>query len=49
MSKTYVIDVRFYIQADNDDELEGVLKATGINDSEYYGGYEIVEIEEDDE
>lgn len=45
--KTYVIDVRYYISAENGDELNKVLEDVGIKDSEYYGGYDIVDIEED--
>ena len=49
MNKIYVINVKYYIQADDIDELEDVLKSTGISDSEYYGGYDIEDIEEDEE
>jgi len=46
--KTYVLDVRCYVQAENEDELKDVLKNTGISYSEYYGGYNIVDVEEND-
>lgn len=44
--KTYVINVRYYIPAEDDDELDQVLEDTGIKDNEYYGGYDIENIEE---
>lgn len=43
--KTYVIDVTFYIPADDTYELDRVLEETGIK-NEYYGGYSIEEIED---
>lgn len=47
--KTYVLDVRCYVQAENEDELNDVLKNTGISYSEYYGGYNIVDVEENND
>ena len=47
--KTYIIDVRYYIPADDEDELYQALKEIGIVDSEYYGGYEVIEVEEEKE
>lgn len=48
--KTYTVDVRYYIQAENEDDLFEQLKQEGIIYSEYYGGYyEIIDIEEDEE
>jgi hypothetical protein len=49
MNRTYIINVRYYIPADDIDELEDILNATGISDSEYYGGYAIDEVEEEEE
>jgi hypothetical protein len=46
MSKTYVIDIWYYIPTDN---LDKFISESGISDSEYYGGYELVEVEEDEE
>lgn len=45
--KVYAIDVRYYIQADDESELNKVLDETGIVYNEYYCGYEIVDIEEE--
>ena len=47
MSKTYIVDVRYYIPADNDDELCEMMK--GLSYNEYYGGYDVVEVEENDD
>ena len=47
--KTYVIDVRYYIPANDDEEFNEILDKSGIIDSEYYGGYCMVEVEEDGE
>lgn len=44
--KTYVINVRYYISTD---DIGKALNDIGITDSEYYGGYEIVEVENDGE
>ena len=44
--KTYVIDVRYYIPAEDTKEFNETLEKSGIIDSEYYGGYELVEVEE---
>ena len=44
--KTYVIDVRYYIPASNDDELNRILDDMEIKDSEYFGGCDIVDTEE---
>ena len=46
--RMYVVDVRYYIPADNDDELNKVLDDMEIRNSEYYGGYDIVDTEEDE-
>ena len=46
--KTYVVDVRYYIPAENSDKFNNVLEDMGIKDSEYYGGYDIVGIEDDE-
>lgn len=46
--KTYVLDVRYYIQADNENELNEILDDMGVKSSEYYGGYDIVDAEEDE-
>lgn len=46
--KTYVVDARYYIPAENSDELNKVLGDMGIKDSEYYGGYYIVGTEDDE-
>ena len=46
--KTYVIDVRYYIPAENDNELNRVLEDMGIKNNEYYGGYDISNIEDDE-
>lgn len=46
--KTYVIDVRYYISTENEDKLNKILEDMGVKDSEYYGGYNIVDTEEDD-
>ena len=45
--KTYVLDVRYYIQADDEKELNEILDDMGVKGSEYYGGYDIVDTEED--
>ena len=47
--KTYVLDVRYYIQADDEDELNEILDNMGVRSNEYYGGYDIVDVEEDEE
>lgn len=44
--KTYTIDARYYIQAENEEDLDNLLGDMGIYDNEYYGGYEIVSEEE---
>ena len=44
--KTYVLDVRYYIQAENEDDLKEELRNLGISNSEYYGGYEIIDTED---
>ena len=46
--KTYVIDVRYYISAENEDKLNKMLEDMGVKDNEYYGGYDIVDTEEDE-
>ena len=43
--KTYAIDVRYYIQAENEEELNEMLENTGIKYNEYYCGYDIVNVE----
>lgn len=45
MNKMYVVDVRFYIPANDTEELKKVLGDMDFN-GECYGGYEIVDIEE---
>ena len=45
--KTYAIDVRYYIQADDENELDEILDVTGVIYNEYYCGYKIVDIEDD--
>ena len=47
--KVYAIDVRYYIQAENGAELEEVLEQTGIKYNEYYCGYDVVDIEEEED
>lgn len=47
--KTYVLDVRYYIQAENENELQEELRNIGISNSEYYNGYEIVSVEDEEE
>lgn len=48
--KMYAVDVRYYIPANDDDELYRVMNNMGISHSEYYGGYDIADIEyEEDE
>ena len=47
--KTYVLDVRYYIQAEDEDELNEILNDIGVKSSEYYGGYDIVDEEEYEE
>lgn len=47
--KTYVIDVRYYIPAKDNDEFNRVLEEANINNSEYYGGYTIEDIEEEED
>ena len=47
MSKTYVVDVRYYIPADDEDDLCHIMKEMSYN--EYYGGYDVVEVEESDD
>ena len=49
MSKVYAIDVRYYIQADDENELKETLYETGIPYDEYYGGYHIAFVEDDEE
>ena len=44
--KTYIIDVMYCIQADDEADLEKELRNIGISNNEYYGGYEIVDIED---
>jgi hypothetical protein len=46
--KMYAIDVRYYIPADDVDELNKVLDDMEVTNSEYYGGYDIADIEEDE-
>lgn len=46
--KMYAIDVRYYVPADNDDELYRIMNNMGISHNEYYGGYDIVDIEEEE-
>ena len=47
--KTYVLDGRYYIQAENEDELQEELKNIGISNNEYYGGYEVVSVEDEEQ
>jgi hypothetical protein len=47
--KTYVINVKYYIPAEDNDEFNRILEETNISNSEYYGGYELVEVETEDE
>lgn len=47
--KVYAIDVRYYIPANDDDELYKVVNNMGISHSEYYGGYDVVDVEEEDD
>lgn len=46
--KTYIIDVRYYIPAEDIDELEEILDEAGISSSEYAGGYELIDIEDEE-
>ena len=46
--KTYIIDVRYYINVENEEELQDQLREMGISSNEYYGGYDIVDVEETD-
>ena len=43
--KTYIINVMYCIQADNEADLEKQIEDICYN--EYYGGYEIVDIEDE--
>lgn len=45
--KTYTVEVVYYIQAESEEELDEMLEDMEIKNNEYYGGYEIVD--EDDE
>lgn len=47
MSKIYAIDARFYIQADDEEELNEILDEIGVAYNEYCCGYSIVDVEED--
>ncbi len=47
MSKIYVIDVRYYIPANDEDELYEIMKEMSYNEN--YGGYELIEVEEEEE
>ena len=47
--KVYAIDVRNYIPANDDDELYKVVNNMGISHSEYYGGYDVVDVEEEED
>lgn len=47
--KTYVIDVRYYIQAENEEELKEQLREMDISNNEYYGGYSIEDVEDEEE
>ena len=47
--KTYVIDIRYYISADNEEDVKKTLDEDGVCYSEYYGGYKIVDIEEEEQ
>lgn len=49
MSKVYSLDVRYYIYANNDEELEQILDDMGISSNEYYGGHDVVEVEDVEE
>jgi hypothetical protein len=44
--KTYAIEVTYYIQAEDESDLDETLYDIGIKDSEYYGGYYIKDVEE---
>lgn len=46
--KTYAIDIRYYVNAENEQELNEVLKGDGVFYSEYYCGYKIVDVEDDE-
>ena len=41
--KVYAIDVRYYIPAESEAEVDKALNEMEINGNEYYGGYSIVE------
>ncbi len=47
--KTYEVNVKFYIPAKDDDELNSVLENTGITNSEYYGSHYIENVEDSEE
>ena len=46
--KTYAIDVRYYIQAESEEELKEKLRKIGISNNKYYGGYYSIEYIEED-
>lgn len=45
--KTYLIDVRYIINAENEEELQKELLNMEISSNEYYGGYDIVDMYEE--
>lgn len=47
--KTYILDVRYYIPVDDENELNEILDDMGVKGNEYYGGYDVVDVEEDEE
>lgn len=48
--KTYEVNVKLYVPAENDGELNSVLENMSITNSEYYGSHciENVEVSEED-
>lgn len=45
MSKNYIVNIKYHINANDENQLEELLKEMNISNNEYYKGYNIVGIE----